>query len=127
MGGQPVVYVDEQGQPVPVEGQPVVYVDEQGQPIEALEPELYAPPAPQRINVSPEIFAKLAAGGVLTPEEMAQLSGESQVAEPAPETPPAGGEVVTAAADDSEAKTSRKKSSKKSLKASKKKKSKGCC
>merc|ERR1719384_823112 len=31
--------------------------------------------APARINVSHEIFAKLAAGGSLTPDEMAQLSG----------------------------------------------------
>merc|ERR1719512_139524 len=32
--------------------------------------------APARVTVSPEIFAKLAAGGQLTPEEMAQLSGQ---------------------------------------------------
>merc|ERR1719422_276675 len=32
--------------------------------------------APARMNVSPEIFAKLAAGGQLTPDEMAQLSGQ---------------------------------------------------
>merc|ERR1719189_3309757 len=32
--------------------------------------------SPARINVSPEIFAKLAAGGQLTLEEMAQLSGQ---------------------------------------------------
>merc|ERR1719189_362787 len=36
--------------------------------------------APARVNVSPEIFAKLASGGQLTPDEMAQLSGQ-----PAPE------------------------------------------
>merc|ERR1719330_100128 len=31
--------------------------------------------SPARVNVSPELFAKLAAGGQLTPDEMAQLSG----------------------------------------------------
>merc|ERR1712039_233489 len=41
--------------------------------------------APARVTVSPEIFAKLAAGGQLTPEEMAQLSGQ-----------PAPGQVETA-------------------------------
>merc|ERR1719412_2818805 len=32
--------------------------------------------SPARVNVSPELFAKLAAGGQLTPDEMAQLSGQ---------------------------------------------------
>merc|ERR1719189_1578674 len=32
--------------------------------------------APARVTVSPEVFAKLAAGGQLTPDEMAQLSGQ---------------------------------------------------
>merc|ERR1712176_459575 len=76
MGGaeaQQVVYVDEQGQPIeaPAEGQ--VFV-EPGQMMYAAPPPVAAP---ARINVSPEIFAKLAAGGVLTPEEMAQLSGQA--------------------------------------------------
>merc|ERR1719336_853130 len=30
--------------------------------------------APVRVNVSPELFAKLVAGGQLTPDEMAQLN-----------------------------------------------------
>merc|ERR1719350_1079389 len=32
--------------------------------------------SPARVNVSPELFAKLAAGGQLTPDEIAQLSGQ---------------------------------------------------
>merc|ERR1719330_1847237 len=33
--------------------------------------------SPGRINVPPEVFQKLAAGGSLTPQEMAQLSGQT--------------------------------------------------
>merc|ERR1719512_672228 len=43
--------------------------------------------APARVSVSPEIFAKLAAGGQLTPEEMAQLSGQPAPGQPAPGQP----------------------------------------
>merc|ERR550525_2066773 len=41
--------------------------------------------APARVNVSREIFAKLMAGGPLTPEEMAQLSGQPAPAPVVPE------------------------------------------
>merc|ERR1719270_3224714 len=43
--------------------------------------------APARVNVSPELFAKLAAGGQLTPEEMAQLSGQPAPEHQQPATP----------------------------------------
>merc|ERR1719512_325331 len=46
--------------------------------------------APARVSVSPEIFAKLAAGGQLTPEEMAQLSGQPAPGQPAPGQPAPG-------------------------------------
>merc|ERR1719296_170815 len=159
---QQVVYVNEAGQQVDeagnlvqVEGQvmegqvmyaapeaqQILYVDEHGQPVEAPEgavfeqPVLYAPPpvaAPARINVSPEIFAKLAAGGTLTPEEMAQLSGEAAPVEPVmpvPGSPAPAAPAAPAAAANTSAKASKKKEkgSKKALKASKKKKEKGCC
>merc|ERR1719277_701779 len=151
--GQPVT--DDQGQVIQTEGmvmeqqpvtylqgaeaQQVVYVDEQGQPIEApaegqvfVEPGqmMYAAPppvaAPARINVSPEIFAKLAAGGVLTPEEMAQLSGQAAPEQPVHAEAEAAATAagVGAAAAVTSAKASKKKSSskgsKKALKASKK-------
>merc|ERR1719277_285355 len=159
--GQPVL--DEQGQVIQAEGmvmeqqpvtylqgaeaQQVVYVDEQGNPIEApaegqvfVEPGqmMYAAPppvaAPARINVSPEIFAKLAAGGVLTPEEMAQLSGQAAPEQPvhaeaavAGAAPGVGAAAAVTSAKASKKKSSSSKGSKKALKASKKKKSKGCC
>merc|ERR1711915_948794 len=52
-----------------------------GQEVTGFQQVVYAAPPPMvatpaRINVSPEIFAKLAAGGSLTPDEMAQLSGQ---------------------------------------------------
>jgi len=151
--------VDEAGNLVQVEGQvmegqvmyaapeaqQILYVDEHGQPVEVPEgavfeqPVLYAAPppvaAPARINVSPEIFAKLAAGGTLTPEEMAQLSGEAappQVESAAVPGSPAAAAPAAApapAAANASAKASKKKEkgSKKALKASKKKKEKGCC
>merc|ERR1740120_154964 len=78
MEGQQGVYVD-----APVEGAQMVEGTDgmlmAAEPVYQ-QPVMYAAPppiaAPARINVSPEIFAKLAAGGTLTPEEMAQLSGE---------------------------------------------------
>merc|ERR1712151_802290 len=88
--------------------------------------------APGRINVSHELFAKLAAGGALTPEEIAQLEGTMPAVEaavaageeaPAPEAAAAGAE----AAADASASPKKEKGSKKALKASKKKKAKGCC
>merc|ERR1719162_1433722 len=83
---QQVVYVDENGNQVADPNQQVMYVDEAGNPVNVdaagqvvyAEPaQLYAPPAAARVNISPEIFAKLAAGMPLTPEEQAQLSGEA--------------------------------------------------
>merc|ERR1719203_2580524 len=100
-----VMYIQGDGQQVLAEGQQVQYVQADGQPVfvEGQEAELagqftYAAPdgmegqhmvgqqmvygapmvqaAPARMNVSHEIFAKLAAGGQLTPDEMAQLSGQ---------------------------------------------------
>mmetsp|Transcript_111480 Transcript_111480/g.238150 ORF Transcript_111480/g.238150 Transcript_111480/m.238150 type:complete len:100 (+) Transcript_111480:81-380(+) len=61
-------------------------------------------PAPTRINISPEKFAVLAAGGNLSQEEIAELLGE---------------QGTTAAVTT--------KGSKKKVKVSKKKKSRGCC
>merc|ERR1740116_185132 len=46
--------------------------------------------APARVNVSHEIFAKLAAGGQLTPEEMEQLTGQPASAPAMPGSPHAG-------------------------------------
>merc|ERR1712039_469569 len=94
-----VMYVQEDGQQVLAEGQQIQYIQGDGQqvlmegqeiagaPYELAGQVTYAAPegmdgqlvygapmvaaAPARINVSPEIFAKLAAGGSLTPEEMA--------------------------------------------------------
>merc|ERR1712157_535927 len=84
--------------------------------------------APARINVSPELFAKLAAGGQLTPEEMAQLSGEPTPVEQQPASPEkqpgtqlTGAEAGTEAADKKD-----KSGAKDPLKASKKK-NKSCC
>merc|ERR1719277_2944078 len=142
---QQVVYVDEQGNPVeaPVgaegqvmegqvmyaapEAQPVMYVDEQGNPVEAPEgavlqqPVMYAAPppvaAPQRVNVSPEIFAKLAAGGTLTPEEMAQLSGQAAPEVVAPVEPAAAAPAPAAANTAAKASKKKKDSSKGSKKA----------
>merc|ERR1719291_1595837 len=39
---------------------------------------------PARFTVSQEIFAKLASGGALTPEEMAQLTGQAPASAAAP-------------------------------------------
>merc|ERR1711972_690146 len=93
---------------------------------------------PARVNISPEIFAKLAAGGQLTPDEMAQLSGQpavgqaeqpaSPMKQPSPVHNSGAAGVAGAAGTASGKKEKKDKSgSKKSLKASKKKKSKGCC
>merc|ERR1719336_2285746 len=59
--GQQLVYATSEG----AEAQQVMYA---GAPMVAA--------APARVNVSPELFAKLAAGGQMTAEEMAQLSGQ---------------------------------------------------
>merc|ERR1719343_836280 len=106
-----------------MEGQQLVY----GAPMVAA--------APARINVSPEIFAKLAAGGSLTPDEMAQLSGQPAPAPVMPGSPQAAAAAGvqamvapgSAKASGKKDKKEKKSGSKKALKASKKKKEKGCC
>jgi len=89
--------------------------------------------APVVYQCPPEIFAKLASGGALTPEETAQLTGQAspKAAAGAAEvasgvTSPKAVEVTSAEA--SAPKTSKKKSTKKkdSLNASSRK-AKGCC
>lgn len=87
----------------------------------------YTAQVPAVFNVSPEIFAKLAAGGTLTQEEMRQVTGGSS-----PDPIPAGQAGTETSASELLAPTSGvevppvPKKSKKSLK-SKNKKSKGCC
>jgi len=99
--------------------------------------------SPERYSVTPETFAKLAAGGSLSAEDMAQMSGSPVAAASSPTaitsapagpaSPAAAGlaSPVTsapAASPAAEATSSKKKSSKKkSLKASKKKRSTACC
>lgn len=83
--------------------------------------------APAVYACPPEIFAKLAAGGALTAEEMQQLTGQA----PAPAVVDAVEQVAAVTSEPapgSSKAASKKKGSKKkeSLKASKKK-SKGCC
>merc|ERR1740123_2223109 len=128
-----VVYVQD-GQQMPMEG----YAVQEGVDGQVV----YGAPmvtAPARVNVSHDIFAKLAAGGQLTPDEMEQLTGQSAPAPVMPGSPQASGAVGTQpgalgqpGAAPSSAKASGKKDkkskdgSKKSLKASKKK-AKGCC
>merc|ERR1719356_937459 len=144
--GQQVVLQD--GQQVYVEGMDAQQVGFVGAPMVAA--------GPARMNISPELFAKLAAGGQMTPEEMAELSGQPapgqvEAGQPAlvqqptpggsvavqqqPASPmkqPTPGSAGAAGAAPGSAKASGKKEkkdksgSKKSLKASKKKKSKGC-
>merc|ERR1719512_589705 len=114
--GQPIQYIQGEGQQVFVEGQQVQYIQGDGQqtlvegqeiagvPTELAGQFTYAAPegvegqqliygapmvvaAPARVNVSHEIFAKLAAGGTLTPEEMAELSGQPAPAPIVPGSP----------------------------------------
>merc|ERR1711994_323683 len=171
MGGQQIQYIQGEGQQVLMEGQQIQYVQGDGEqvvmdghPVEMAGQITYAAPeavdgqqlvyaapmvvaAPARHNVSHEIFAKLAAGVSLTPEEMAQLSGQpaSAAALPGslhsavlPGSPhaaaaPVGVNDGHAAASPGSTKASgktekkEKSGSKKALKASKKKKEKGCC
>eukprot|EP00932_Pfiesteria_piscicida_P006754 SRR837773.1671.p2 GENE.SRR837773.1671~~SRR837773.1671.p2 ORF type:complete len:220 (-),score=100.07 SRR837773.1671:112-672(-) len=143
----PVEYVDEAGNPIQMDpyggvqyvdenGNPVQFVDEYGNPVADPNAGMYgAPQAPSVFNVSPEIFAKLASGGQLTPEEMAALSG----APPAPVAAPALSSAgvadgardagVTSATDkkSKKDKKSSEKSSKKKKALGSKKKSKGVC
>merc|ERR1719411_880631 len=51
-----------------------------------------------RVTVPPEIFAKLAAGGTLTPEEMATLTGQSATGEAGPPASPTTGAPAAVAA-----------------------------
>jgi len=143
-----------EGSPVPTYASPCAPV---GYMEAAAGQQTYAAPMAARVNVSHEIFAKLAAGVQLTPEEMRALSGQPAADEhptatvPPPEQPvelketaavPVGIESGTAevmevaAADAAAANTSaeakktdpkKKSDAKKALKASKKKKEKGCC
>eukprot|EP00405_Crypthecodinium_cohnii_P017358 CAMPEP_0206448678 /NCGR_PEP_ID=MMETSP0324_2-20121206/17619_1 /ASSEMBLY_ACC=CAM_ASM_000836 /TAXON_ID=2866 /ORGANISM="Crypthecodinium cohnii, Strain Seligo" /LENGTH=101 /DNA_ID=CAMNT_0053917875 /DNA_START=7 /DNA_END=312 /DNA_ORIENTATION=- len=86
-------------------------------PVASTGPALYSCP--------PELFAKLAAGGTLTAEEMAQITGQAPPAAPVAE---AVAEAVTPAEVSSKKKkSSSSKKSKKALKASSKKSKKGCC
>merc|ERR1719273_2548494 len=104
--GQQIQYVQGDGQQVFMEGQEIA-----GAPTELAGQFAYAAPegmegqqliygapmvaaAPARINVSHEIFAKLAAGGSLTPEEMAQLSGQPAPAPVLPGSPQALGHIA---------------------------------
>jgi len=157
-GGQIVSLVPTvvEGSPVPtyvapyVPAEPLAYAEAlQGQ-------QMYAAPMGARVNVSHEIFAKLAAGVQLTPEEMKSLSGQpvgpdQPTAVPAAHEQPVGLEGSAAAAvtiqsdsagvtdvagadaaadgkTETKQKDPKKKSdSKKALRASKKKKEKGCC
>merc|ERR1719412_3391343 len=123
MEGQQIQYIQGDGQQVFVQGQQVQYIQGDGQqifmdgqeladaPTELAGQFTYAAPegvegqqlmygapmvvaAPARVNVSHEIFAKLAAGGTLTPEEMAQLSGQPAPAPGLPGSPHAAGGVA---------------------------------
>merc|ERR1719464_720899 len=96
MEGQQMQYVQGDGQQVVVDGHPVEMAGQimyaapeavEGQQVVYAAPMVVA--APARHNVSHEIFAKLAAGGSLTPEEMAQLSGQPAPAAAVPGSPQA--------------------------------------
>mmetsp|Transcript_27221 Transcript_27221/g.68845 ORF Transcript_27221/g.68845 Transcript_27221/m.68845 type:complete len:160 (-) Transcript_27221:254-733(-) len=86
--------------------------------------------APHLYACPPEIFAKLAQGGSLTPAETALLTGQAApapVVETVPEAPAPAVVLPAGAVSSTKASASKKKSSKKdSLKASKKSKA-GCC
>merc|ERR1740121_3570923 len=140
--GQQVVYTNA---PTVAEDGQVVYasapaVAEGAQVTYAAPPPVMQSAAPGRVNVSHELFAKLAAGGALSPEEMVQLQGTAPAAEtavadiheaPVPEAVAAA--VTDAAVPGADTSASPKKSSKKKEKGSKKalkaskKKEKGCC
>jgi len=146
--------------PTVVEGSPVPTYVAPAEPVSFTEAGagqyLYAAPMAARVNVSHEIFAKLAAGVQLTPEELRSLSGhpapdehltaatvtqeqlvgskESVAAIASASCTAVGTEVEAAdlgvAVTSAEAKKKdpkTKSDSKKALKASKKKKEKGCC
>merc|ERR1719382_1744210 len=72
--GQQMVHQDMQFAYAAPEGAEVVQAGEVEQAPFVGAPVVAA--APARVNVSPEIFAKLVAGGQLTPDEIAQLGGE---------------------------------------------------
>merc|ERR1712096_390621 len=86
--------------------------------------------APTRVNVSPEIFAKLLHGGSLAPEEMAALvappamaSDQALLEEPAVEAPGIEEPAVEAPVME----TDKKKKSSKMKRSAKKTKNQGCC
>mmetsp|Transcript_32334 Transcript_32334/g.48784 ORF Transcript_32334/g.48784 Transcript_32334/m.48784 type:complete len:175 (+) Transcript_32334:72-596(+) len=138
---------------LPVTSQYVADWSNQGVPVTSMAYPAYAAPQAQTYVTSgsmaapaggtpvytcpPEIFAKLASGGTLTPEEMAQLTGQapapavtSYTMEQVVEAPAAVAPVAPAIdSPTAPAKGSKKKSSKKkdSLKSSKKKAKRGCC
>merc|ERR1712232_1030992 len=105
-------------------GQPIQFVDEQGNPVDYVPetaPVQFIPAQPSVFSCSPEIFAKLAQGGTLTQEELNSLTGAGPLA--AIEEPPQV--EVSPDAGNATSSSSKAKSKKKSL--SKKKKSKSCC
>jgi len=148
--GQQVVYLQGQdGQQMHVQGQEVdgarngpaeqfTYTALEGGEIAQVGAEAqqvaYYEASPARVNVSHEIFAKLAAGVQLMPEEMAQLSGQPAPAGPAvpgsPQAAAAGAAVPGSPGHAKKASGKKEKKEKsgekKALKASKKKKN-GCC
>merc|ERR1711972_82603 len=92
MGGQQVLMEGQEivGAPYELAGQ-VTYASPEGMDGQFVYGAPMVAAAPARVNVSPEIFAKLAAGGQLTPDEMAQLSGQpASVQQPVPEQPTSG-------------------------------------
>merc|ERR1711972_864549 len=128
MGGQQVLMEGQEivGAPYELAGQ-VTYASPEGMDGQFVYGAPMVAAAPARINVSPEIFAKLAAGGSLTPDEMAQLSGQPAPAPVMPGSPQRPGSAKASGKKDKKEKKSEKSGSKKALKASKKKKEKGCC
>eukprot|EP00405_Crypthecodinium_cohnii_P023030 CAMPEP_0206482642 /NCGR_PEP_ID=MMETSP0324_2-20121206/38984_1 /ASSEMBLY_ACC=CAM_ASM_000836 /TAXON_ID=2866 /ORGANISM="Crypthecodinium cohnii, Strain Seligo" /LENGTH=158 /DNA_ID=CAMNT_0053960605 /DNA_START=67 /DNA_END=543 /DNA_ORIENTATION=+ len=89
-------------------------------PVASTGPALYTCP--------PELFAKLAAGGTLTAEEMAQVTGQAPApAAPVYETSAAVPEPLPLPVAEVSSKKKSSKKSKKAVKASSKKSKKGCC
>merc|ERR1712032_956989 len=105
-------------------GHPVDYLQESA-PVQYLQP---ATPQPSVFSCSPEIFAKLAQGGTLTPEELQSLTGAGALAttEGTQKTPISQEDAPADAGNSASESADKVKSKKKSL-SSKKKKSKSCC
>jgi len=96
-----VQYVDENGNPIQ-------FVDKFGNPVANPVPGFIS--AGPIVDVSPEIFATLASGGALTPEEMASLTGAAPAS---PVASAAAAVPVASAAPVKTGKKSKKESSKK--------------